>query len=405
MLSSIIIGGDEDLIRYLRQVSADFADVWIYKVLGETARRYEVVAALNSYSPDVVFLDVSNVGAPDSISLFCVEEILPQGCATAIVPYCRKDATLSAHLDDRKKIGVPLRPPFNADDLDVAIREAMRRARPTTHESHVIAVLPAKPGSGASTVAVHMAAAAAGFNRKTLLLEADVYSGALRYMLDLHPAHFVSDALQTRLDTEVQWNGVVTACHGFHLLPASGDPGSVRGSRWDITRLINLAREHYDTVIVDLPSHIDDVTDVVLAEADHSILVATPELPSLNLARRRLFELERRGVNHQHLQLLVNRFRPGRRSAAAMAEIARYPISTTLPEDTASLETACQRMTLASSRSEFARRIATITGSLLALPAEPPFVSLQSLRNLCGSALAMLTVRNKSRIRSRISGG
>lgn len=83
-----------------------------------------------------------------------------------------------------RNIGPLLRPPFHADDLDVAIREAMRRTRPTTHDSHVIAVLPAKPGSGATAVALHIAAAAAaGFARRRSCWRPTPRPGPSAYML------------------------------------------------------------------------------------------------------------------------------------------------------------------------------------------------------------------------------
>lgn len=395
MLSSIIIGGDEELVRYLRQVSADFADVWIYKVLGETARRYEVVAALNSYVPDVVFVDVTHLGSPDSIASLCLEELLPQRAGTVVLPFCGRNAVPAAEFHTYKTVGPLLQPPFNADDLDAAIREGMRRSRPTTHASQMVAVLPTKPGSGATTIALHMAAAAAStYGQKTLLLEADMHAGVLMYMLNLEPAHFVAEALRTRLDSELQWKSLVTHCHGFDLLPASGAPETAHASRWDLSRLLNIAREHYDTIIVDLPSHVDEASETILRQADHAILVCTPALPALNLARRRLFELEHRGVSHQHLQLLVNRFRAGRSRPSAMAEIARHPVNASLPDDPSSLETATQQMGLAAARSRFARQIDTFTGSLLALEPMPSGFNLQSLRNLFGSAFTPFAARN-----------
>ncbi len=394
MLSSIIIGGEEHLVRYLRQVSADFADVWIYKVLGDTARRYEVVAALNSYVPDVVFLDVSNLGSPDSICSLCLEEILPQRTTTVVLPFCGRDAVLPVEFGNRKTTGPLLRPPFNADDLDAAIHEGMRRNRPTSHDSQIVAVMPAKPGSGASTVALHLAAAAAStYNQKVLLLEADVYAGALMYVLNLQPTHFLTDALKTRLETEAQWKAVVTRCHGFDFLPTSGNPDARHTSRWDFARLLNHAREHYDTIVVDLPSHINEVSENVLRESDHALLVTTPAPAALNLARRRLYDLERRGLSLQHLQLLVNRYRHGHAQPAAMAEIAHHPVTASLPDDSSSLEAASRRMTIAHGRSRFARQMSALTGSLLALPPEPSGITIKSLRNLLGSAFPSPTRR------------
>jgi Mrp family chromosome partitioning ATPase len=391
MLSSIIIGGDPDLVRYLRQVSADFADVWIYKVLGETARRYEIVAALNSYVPDVVFLDISNLGSADSVAALCLEEILPQRSGTAVVPFASRGSMPVEVSDPKLALGAILTPPFNADHLERAIREAMHRIRPTTHESHVLAVLPAKPGSGATTVALHLAATAASrYEQKTLLIEADSHSGALTYMLGLEPACVVGEALRTRLDTEQQWSGVVTRSHGIDILPASAAPEAIRASRWDLSRLVNLAREHYDTIIVDLPSVVDEVSEAILGDADKGILVSTPALPALHMVRRRLFELERHGVRHGHLQLLVNRATATDPNTAEIIDLTRHPVNARLPEDGAALTAATRRMGLADVKSRFRRELLPLTGTLLGVePIVAEESALQVLRNFIGSAFGI----------------
>lgn len=125
-------------------------------------------------------------------------------------------------------------------------------------------------------------------------------------------------------------------------MPASGNPETSRSSRWDLSRLLNLAREHYDTIVVDLPSTIDDVTEAILAEADTPCCSTTPALPALTWpAAACSNSTKHRGLHPQDLQLLViappSPFHP-----AAMTEIARHPVTASLPDDTSSLEAAAQ---------------------------------------------------------------
>lgn len=373
MLSSIIIGGDTDLVRYLRQVCAEFADICIYKIINTTARRYEVAGVLNAYVPDVVFLDVTDIDTPGSLAADCLQELLPQHPQSAVVPFSMNAASADSHGDP-----ATLTPPFNAEQLERAVRFAMRRGRTAAKSSKVMAFLSAKPGAGATTLAVHFAhAAASEHQKKTLLIEADLHSGSVAYMLNLESTTFVGDAIQNRILTDDQWNRIVSKSHGMDILPACGAPHTVRSSRWDFYRLLKIARERYEVVVVDLPAVIDDVAESIIAEADKVTMVSTPELPSLSMVRRRLWELEARGVRHRHLQLLVNRYSPSDPQPAEMAGIAKREVAMVLPEDASALKTAGRVHSLASAKTKFGRGMLELTGELLGLG--PPTASTFSL--------------------------
>lgn len=383
MLSSIIIGGDPDLVRYLRQVCAEFADIFIYKVLSPGVRRYQIVALLNSYAPDVAFLDVSDLRSADSLASLCLEDLLPARSGTVIVPFSKYSLPLTRENYPGVIIGPTLTPPFSAEHLSAVLRDALHRGRPSTRDSKVVAVLPAKPGSGSTTLAVHLAAnAAATYEQKTLLVEADLHSGSLVYMLNLTPTRFVGDVMQSRLDTEAQWTRATCQSHGVDILPASAAPDGARGTRWDLFRLLKLAREQYDTIVVDLPSQVDDLTESIFVEADAGILVTTPSLPALNLARRRLFELERRDIRDRNLRLLVNRHSPGDPTPREMGAIIHHEVDALAPEDARALKSAARRQSIAEANSKFARALVPLTGELLGLPAQRASHSwLGALRN------------------------
>lgn len=369
MLSSIIIGGDPDLVRYLRQVCAEFSDICIYKILGASVRRYEIVAVLNTYVPDVVFLDVSDMESPDSPAAACMEELLAQQAQTAVVPFSNR-RRVSAADDPGLAVGPMLTVPFNAEQLESAVREALRRGRPAASVSNVWAFLPAKPGAGATTVALHVAAAAAqGLRQRTLLIEADQQSGSIGYMLNLRPAAYVGDAIENRMLNEGQWAKVVSRSQGVDILPASAAPQAVHGSRWDFYRLLKFARERYAVVIVDMPAQIDDVAESIIAEADKVVLVSTPDAPSLSMVRRRLWELETRGVRHRHLRVLVNRHGPGDPDPQQMAATAQYEVNSLAPEDATALKNAGRSFALTDTNSRFGRRMASLSRELLGTPA------------------------------------
>lgn len=368
MLNSVIIGGDADLVRYLRQVCAEFTDIGVYKILSTSARRYEIVATLNGYSPDVVFLDISDLDSPESMSFVCLQE-LTQSSRTAVVPFSKQARKPDRKEDGAAGLGSPLTPPFNAEQLERAVHQAMQRGRPAASSYKVMAFLPAKPGAGTSTLAVNIAGVSANeFQQRTLLIEADLHCGALAYMLNLQTAGCGGDTIwNPRLLEENQWDSLVSQSNGIDILPACVSPQSLRHSRWDFCRLLKFARERYEVVIVDLPAVIDEITETLLPEADKVVMVSTPEVPSLCMARRRVWELETREVRLQHLQLLVNRHQEDDFEPREMAAIAQHEVSAVLPEDAPAIKSASRRSGLLSGDGPLVEGVVTFATELLGL--------------------------------------
>jgi septum formation inhibitor-activating ATPase MinD len=123
-------------------------------------------------------------------------------------------------------------------------------------------------------------------------------------------------------------------------------------------------------VIVDLPALIDEIAEAVIAEADKVVLVCTPETPSLSMVRRRLWELESRGVRLRHLQVLVNRHAPGDPEPGEMVAITQHEVAAVLPEDAFAVKSASRRNGLVNSDSRLLRSMVCFAGDLLGL--EPP---------------------------------
>jgi Flp pilus assembly CpaE family ATPase len=259
--------------------------------------------------------------------------------------------------------------PFDAEQLDRTVREALRRSKTSTRASQVVAFLPAKAGAGATTLAVHTArAAATKYQKRTLLIEADQQSGSVGYLLHLEPSSYLGEAIDNRALDDQQWKRLVSKSHGMDILPASAAPHAVKGSRWDFYRLLKFARQEYEVIVVDMAAQIDDVAESILSEANDAILVATSEPASLCMVRRRLWELEARGARHRHLRLLVNRYAQGDWDEREMAAVATREVSAVLPEDSKALRAAVKTNGLAAANSAFDRQVVAFCGQLL--PAE-----------------------------------
>lgn len=124
---------------------------------------------------------------------------------------------------------------------------------------HAVCVfMDAKGGSGATTIAVNLAATLAHERKvKTCLIDFDIGFGACAHMLDLKPTSFVTDAIQQtdRLDAVFLEALMTEHSSGVHVLASPANPASATNLLKPevIQKIIGLAAEVYDVVIVDVP--------------------------------------------------------------------------------------------------------------------------------------------------------
>ena len=113
--------------------------------------------------------------------------------------------------------GIPVTVPYPpdvellSDGLSVAVHKGETR-----HIENLIAFLPAKAGVGSSTVAMNMAAAMAAAGKTVLLIDADLRSGVLSFMLNCLPVSSTQKALEAISEEETfTWNTYCT--RGFNV--------------------------------------------------------------------------------------------------------------------------------------------------------------------------------------------
>ena len=149
----------------------------------------------------------------------------------------------------------------------------------------VLCFLPSKPGVGASTVAINTAAALAREGSKVLLVDGDLTSGMVRFMLKLQNPSSIRDAAQRVSDLdESLWPQLVTEVgEGLHVLHA----GKVSpGCSLDSDVLLNLMdfwRAAYDVVCFDFSGNLEHFSMAAMRFADRIFLVSTSEVTSLHL--------------------------------------------------------------------------------------------------------------------------
>ena len=183
--------------------------------------------------------------------------------------------------------------PQHIDDTLTAVRKILKEDiyGHTVSEQALTAVVNAKGGAGASTIACALAHAfATREGIQTLLLDLDLQFGTQCLRLNLDSPQGLVDALASieSLDEIALMGYVAKHNSGLHVLNRPEReiilPGEIDEKR--LKHLIGLAHKYYEHLVVDLPRLIDPVFNLVLEQANHIIVVMQQELSSVRDAQR-----------------------------------------------------------------------------------------------------------------------
>jgi pilus assembly protein CpaE len=203
--------------------------------------------------------------------------------------------------------------PFTADQLDSVLAKVARMqpaAETGADTTRIIAVMPAKGASGATTIACNLAFYWKRMGAKRVLLaDLDPLTGTLSFLLKIKSVFSFLDALQRshELDADL-WRAMVTTVNGVDVLLApeliTENPPELN----DPSPILEYARRAYDVIILDAGNVYGDWNLNQARAAQEVLLVTTNELPSLQAAQRALSYMDANRVGRWKIRLLVNRY-------------------------------------------------------------------------------------------------
>lgn len=246
--------------------------------------------------------------------------------------------------------------PVEPAQLLSAVDRAVHLSRPSIEEKLVL-FLPAKAGSGASTVLLHTATAlATQLKKRVLVLEGDLRSGVLSVMLNADVHHGLAQALENVRDLDLLTiNQIIQRADGVDWLFATPDKEPPLPQWLDYFLLLDKVRSYYDYVLADLPELVNVATKELVRRARMVCIVTTPEVLPLRLAKQRCAELGKWGVSEERTVVLVNRWHETDLTASDLTEHLGRPIGQVFPNDYKTLRAAVLNGKPAPPASEFAR--------------------------------------------------
>ncbi len=312
VLSIALIGPDDDRRKALMTVLADCPGTRIHEFMSfppnldelprTVGEKYDVVILDVDSDPDYVFDLVGRIcsSSPASVMVYSAEADVKQA-----VRFMRAGASEYFTL------------PVVVAELSGAIaRAAANPHAPTVPAAktagQVFVFLGAKGGCGVTSIAANFAMLVAQESKQsTLLIDLGLPLGDAGINIGMAGANYsTANALQdpSRLDTRFLSSLVEKHASGLSVLAAPGDFPSSQPTLEGIDKLIDIARQSYSYVVVDLGSRIDLMESTLFDESSTIYLitqVGISELRNSNRLINRYFSLRLRS-----LQIVLNRYTP-----------------------------------------------------------------------------------------------
>jgi pilus assembly protein CpaE len=297
---------------------------------------------------DVVLVEAGRIGLPLDEFIRRIRNTAAQSAVFVLNQDASPELILEAL---RAGANEYLYPPLSDTLRDALQRLSTARSKGGTDTSYslgkVFGFLSARGGCGATTIAVHVASsiarqaaaqqaaprsvvqnAAEQTKRPTLLADLDFDAGLLRFLMKSKATYSVRDAIDNlrRMDASL-WKGLVSShADGLDLIPAPDEVAAKRSpGREEMMHLMRFIRSTYPVSIADFGRHISAAALDSLPELEALYLVTTPDLTSLEHAKRAIRNIEGQGFGGnrlagQRLKVLLNR---GDRGKIDLEEIER----------------------------------------------------------------------------------
>src|SRR5271154_5793609 len=277
---------------------------------------------IQTAKPDVVLVDIPADNAIQALrAIELLHQELPSLALFAIGSISQSQVIVGAMRAGAREFIE--RPTTTTDLLEAFVRltAAQRKVNREGTNGKVFAVVNAKGGSGATTVAVNLALALQSAHGNTALVDLAPL-GHTQLHMNLKPLFNVTDAIRNlhRLDSSLLESFMTRHSGGLQLLAGPNVPAVAEHSSAEFVKLFEMMVAHYRYVVVDASTRIDPTTRLVCNLSQSVLMVVNADVASLWSAARVQQYLGEAG-GREKVSLVLNRFRkiPGFSEADAEA--------------------------------------------------------------------------------------
>jgi pilus assembly protein CpaE len=201
------------------------------------------------------------------------------------------------------------------ENVVFAIRKAAHAKRristvARSQQGRVVTVFSPKGGTGKTVTASNLGAALAKQGRKTLLLDLDLQFGDAAIVMGIEPEKTIYDLVVAPGELDMEKLAGYTTKHpcGLDILPAPLRPEDAElVTESKITRLLEVARECYDVIVVDTSPFFHGPMLATLDRTDELLVLCGLDVPTLKNVRLALQTLELLSFPSSRIRYVLNR--------------------------------------------------------------------------------------------------
>jgi pilus assembly protein CpaE len=367
LLRAIVICPDTDVSSRLQRAISTLGEVTLCRSVAQYPDPVDLVRTLRAHAPDVIFLSFENAEKATQIVRFLETEA--KGVQTIAVER-NADARLLRTVM-RAGLRELVTDPFDRASLSEALKgiQSVLGSKPVEHvaTNEIFSFVPSKAGVGASTLALNVSASLASRpDTRVLLNDFDLNSGMMRFLLKLTNQYSVADAVEyTNTLDENLWPQLVTSFNRLDVLHAGRvnpnvriDPGNIRG-------LIAFMRRHYRVLCFDHSGNLERYSLEIMQESRRILMICTPEIPSLHLAREKLAFLKELDVDNRIGVLLNRTTKKPLFTKEQVEDVLQVPVIATIGNDYHGINRATANGTWIEAKSEMGHQCAALAELLM----------------------------------------
>ena len=266
------------------------------------------VPRLLQHNHDVIIVDLDS---DPEYALDLIESIGTSASTTVMVYSSKADQELLVRCmraGAREFLTQPVAPGTMAEAL---VRASVRRPQAKVAKKAIgklLVFLGAKGGAGATTLACNYAVSVARESgQNTLLIDLDLPLGDAALGLGTDSEYSTINALDNagRLDANFLSKLLVKHSSGLYVLGAPGKFSPFRVTDEAIDKLLTVARQEFEYVIVDAGTKLELHNSVLLEKATKIYLVTQVSIPALRNANRLITQLIK--AESPKLEVVINR--------------------------------------------------------------------------------------------------
>jgi pilus assembly protein CpaE len=308
LLTSVVISPQEDRTGELSTALSERGHVRVLRTFQQYPSEEELDRFLQVAGPAIVFLGTEDTGRALSLAL-AIDRAGTGAQVVVLGNTCDPQVLVeSMQVGVREFLSLPL----DTDRLNEAvcrIAEVLER-KPLAFKSTdaVYSFLPAKPGDGASTVALNVSAAVARRTQgKMLLADFDLNLGMVSFLLRMTKGSSVLDALglADTMDDAI-WDSLVLKRDGMDVLCSGRLEPRDEVDPVQAEKVLHFARRSYSTICLDLSGNMEPFSLALLMQSREIFLVCTSDIPSLHFARAKANFLRDAGFGDR-TSVVINR--------------------------------------------------------------------------------------------------